>query len=87
MFFVPLPGEVFTCCAAHKEGVGQIDIAAGASPAIKKHGIKGAPCYKFGPGISICEPDREEPFNLHPVREFGEEWLRSRLVSVAVPVL
>ncbi len=81
LYFVPLSGEVFTCCAAHDEGVRQIDIATGVSPAIKRHGLEGVPCGKFGAGRSICEPDRDKPFNLHSVREFGEGWLKNLLSS------
>ena len=79
MYFVPLPGEVFTCCAAHNEDISQIDLATGVSPAVKEHGIKGVLCEKFGAGKSICEPDKDKPFNLSSVRMSGEGWLKNYL--------
>jgi hypothetical protein len=75
LFFVPLPGEVFTMCRAHGETVEQIDVKSGFSPAIKRHLMEGVPCNKFGAGQSPCEPLKEEPFNIPPVRREGERWL------------
>lgn len=75
LYFVPLPGEVFTSCLAHGEEVCQIDLATGVSPAIKKHGIRKVPCERFIAGKSLCETADDKPFTLHPVRDAGEKYL------------
>lgn len=79
IFFVPLPGEVFTCCRAYGEGVEDIDIPKGVSPAIQKHGLDGETCEKFGEGKSICEISKDDPFSIPPIRQAGEDYLRQQL--------
>jgi hypothetical protein len=81
LFFKPLPDETFTCCLAWGEGVQNINIRTGVSPAIKKYGLDGNPCGNFKPGISICQTDEsgKSPFLIHPIRREGEKFLHQQL--------
>ncbi len=74
LFFVPLPGEVFTACAAWKENVKDIDVRQGISPAVKRHGMGGGLCKQFAPGKSVCEPMSDKPFLIPEIRREGEKY-------------
>lgn len=82
LFFKPFSDESFTCCLAHRETVEDINIRTGVSPAIERHGLKNAPCYRYkfgiGKSISNCSEDGN-PFKVHPVKKDGERYLRNLL--------
>ncbi len=74
LFFKPLSNETFTCCFAYGEGVQDINIRTGVSPAIKKYGLDGNPCEKFELGTSAFQSPVDNPFYVHPTRKAGEEF-------------
>ena len=82
LFFVPIANDVYAMCRGYNEGFEDIDMGAGASPAIKKYGLMGAPCEKFTAGRSLCQPLSEEPFSLHSFRQTGEKWLLKKRLKV-----
>ena len=75
LFFKPLPDETFACCDRYGEKVEDIDLRKGVSPAIEEHCLKGIHCERFQKGESIFCTSPEKPFELHPVRKAGEEFL------------
>jgi len=75
LFFKPLSNETFTCCFAFGETVEAIDIRTGVSPAIKKHGLEMIPCEEFKSGSSIFQDNPNNPFDIHPTRKKGEDFL------------
>lgn len=79
VFLKPLPDETFAFCRGHEETVKDVDLRKGVSPAIEFYGWKGEACRKFKAGTSISHPPKNRPFDLHPVRRQGEEFLRNAL--------
>lgn len=73
LFFEPMPNDIFAFCQKYGEGIKDIDLKTGASPAIKKHGLENILCEKFKKGKSVCHTSEKHPFLLHSIRKKGEK--------------
>lgn len=76
LFFIPLPGEVFSCCEAYNETAKDINIDIGVSSAVNKYGILNVSCPKFLSGRSVCH----NPNN--SIKKEGEQFFLDSLSPV-----